>query len=96
MLPMEDEKAEKISISVPKPILAAMDRHVSTVPSESRSGWLTGLAARELESLGVMGESEDDAKFWAKAKAEAKKDPALKARIARLIPASTRGRMVAA
>lgn len=95
MPPMEDVKVEKISVSMPKHILDAMERHVASIPSESRSGWLTGLAVRELESVGVLGDSQDIAKLTAKVAAALRKDPTLTPHIEKVLSKATR-RMVAA
>jgi protoporphyrinogen oxidase len=51
---MEDDKAEKISVSMPKPVLAAMEMHLETLPTETRSSWLTGLVIKELAKEGMM------------------------------------------
>lgn len=96
MPPMEDEKAEKISISVPSPILTAMERHLKTLPRETRSSWLTDLATRELESAGALGESAEVAKITAKVAAAVRKDPTLTARIESIIGKSTRRQLAPA
>lgn len=51
---MNGEKTQKISISMPTGVLAAIDQHVAEIPSETRSGWLTRLAAKELQPIGPM------------------------------------------
>lgn len=96
MLLMEDEKFEKLSISMPVSVLSAMERHIATIPSANRSSWLTTVAVKELEAAGAMGESEEDARFWAKARAAVQKDKTLKARIAKLLPESARRQLVPA
>lgn len=55
---MEDEKSEKISISMPKPVLVAMENYVATLPNETRSGWLTELAMQELGKQGLLPGSD--------------------------------------
>jgi metal-responsive CopG/Arc/MetJ family transcriptional regulator len=55
---MSDEKSEKISISLPSDVLAAMDAHVAEI-RETRSGWIQSMAVRELQNVGRLARSED-------------------------------------
>jgi hypothetical protein len=64
----------------------------------SVSSYVALLVEQDLREAGLISDdsAEDDDKFWAKAKAAARKDKTLKSRIADMIPQSTRRRLVPA
>lgn len=73
-----------------------VEKRAPETPFKDRSGYISNLVVEDLKAAGVLAQlNDEDARFWDKAKAAAKKNPKLKQRIASLLPQAVRERLTA-